>query len=97
MPHDTATSIGIGIAVGLVVGFILGIYTAVYYRERDLQTLSQKIVATVVGSTWLGLHTYLILVGTGSLGFLIDVVGSAAVGELIGINMVQIVKQIRGK
>lgn len=93
----SATQIGIGILIGLTIGFGLGIYTAIYYRDRDLVTLVQKVTAVVVGSTWLGLHAYLIFTGAGTLGFMIDVVGSAAVGELLGINLVQSFKQLRSK
>lgn len=93
---ETATEIGIGILLGLSAGFLLGVYTAVHYRERDMVTIVQKAAAVVVGSTWLVLHAYLILTGTGTINIFWDAIGSAAVGELLGINLVQILKSFRG-
>lgn len=89
-------TLGAGILIGLFIGFLVGIYIGIYHRDKDLETLVQKVVAAIVGGTWLSMHAYLIITGAGSLGFFLDVVGSAAVGELIGLNLVQVFKQVRG-
>jgi len=93
MNGDVAT----GIMIGLVLGFLLGAYTAIHYRERDIVTVMQKATAVLVGGTWLGMHTYLIFTGGGDLSLLLDVIGSAAIGELLGINLVETVKAVRNK
>ncbi len=95
MISDTATYIGIGIVIGLTIGFILGIYTALSHRDKDPKIIAQKTVAVVVGTTWLVLHAYLIMTGAGTINVFFDAIGSAAVGELLGINLVQIIRTAR--
>lgn len=97
MLGEMATHVGIGILIGLVVGFLLGAYTAIYYREKDTVTIMQKAAAVIVGSVWLTLHAYLIITGVGTINVFFDAIGSAAVGELLGINLVEILKSARGK
>lgn len=96
MLDDTTIHIGVGILVGLVAGFLMGIYTAMYYKDRDPVVIAQKTAGVVVGTTWLVLHAYLILTGTASLNIFFDAIGSAAVGEILGINLVQVIKSFRG-
>lgn len=93
---DNAIEIGLALIVGLAIGFIMGIYTAVAYKEKDPINVAQKAVAVGVGTTWLVMHAYLIVTGAGTLNIFFDVVGSAAIGELMGINLVQIFRGLRG-
>jgi len=94
---ENAIQLGVVLLIGLAAGFLLGIYTAIHYRERDTIVIAQKAAAVVVGTTWITLHAYLILTGSGSLNVFWDAIGSAAVGELLGINLVQVVKSVRNK
>jgi len=94
---ENAIQLGVVLLIGLAAGFFLGIYTAIHYRERDTIVIAQKAAAVAVGTTWITLHAYLILTGSGSLNVFWDAIGSAAVGELLGINLVQVVKSVRNK
>lgn len=96
MIADSATHIGIGILIGLAAGFLLGLYTAAYHRDKDSVLIAQKAAAVGVGTAWLVIHGYLLLTGVGTFNVFWDAIGSAAVGELIGINLVQILRSFKG-
>jgi len=92
---ELSIQIGLALIVGLTVGFVMGVYTAVAYREKDPVFIAQKAVSVVVGTTWLVAHAYLISTGTGSLNIFFDAIGSAAVGDLLGINLVKVLQSVR--
>lgn len=74
-----------GLAVGFVLGFILG-FTIALFRKGHVQASS--FFAIFVASLWLAFQSISILVSGQGLPFIFDVVGGVAVGQLLGVDII---------